>query len=67
LSEKQGAPLRDSEVVWGSLVKVKHFFPLAQCNPILKRQFDDVSDAQMERMIEMSRNLLSTPHVKNGT
>jgi len=55
------------KVVWGSLGKVKHFFPMVRRNPILKRQFEDVSEAQMECMIEMLSTLLSTPNVKNGT
>jgi len=55
------------KVVWGTLDKVKHFLPLVRRNPILKRQFDNMSEAQMERMIEMLNNLLSTPNVKNRT
>jgi len=52
-------------VVWGSLGKVKHFFPLVQRNRILKRLFDTVSEAQMDRMIGVLNNLLSSPCVKN--
>jgi len=55
------------KVVWGSLGKVKHFFPLVQRNSILKRQFEDVNPGQMERMIEMIENLLSKPNIKKRT
>jgi len=55
-----------SKVVWGTLGKVEHFLPLVRRNPILKCQFDYVSEAQMERMIEMLNTMLSTPNVKNG-
>jgi len=55
------------KVVWGTLGKVKHFLPLVRRNPILKHLLDEVSEAQMERMIEMLNNLLSTPNVKNET
>jgi len=55
------------KVVWGSLGKVKHFLPLVRRNSILKRQFDDVSPSQMERMTEMLDNLLSTPNVGSRT
>ena len=55
------------QVVWETLGKIKHFLPLVRRNPILIRQFDDVSEAQMERMIVMLNNMLSTPNVKNGT
>jgi len=54
------------KVVWGTLGKVEHFLPLVRRNPILKCQFDYVSEAQMERMIEMLNTMLSTPNVKNG-
>jgi len=55
------------KVVWGSLGKVNHFYSLVRRNPTLKRQFDDVSEAQMDCMIEMLSNLLSKPNVKSGT
>jgi len=55
------------QVVWGTLGKVKHFLPLVRRNPILKCQFVNVSEAQMDRMTEMLNNLLSTPNVKNET
>jgi len=55
------------KVVWGSLGKVKHFFSLVRRNSILKRQFEDVTPGQMERMTDMLDDLLSTPNVKNGT
>jgi len=40
------------------------FFPIGRRNSILKRQFQDVSPGQMERMTEMFDILLSTPNVK---
>merc|ERR550534_1546673 len=55
------------KVVWGSLGKLTHFFPLVRRNSILKRQFEDVTPCQMERMTDMIENLLSAPDVKKGT
>jgi len=55
------------KVVWGSLGKVKHFFPLVQRNRILKRFFVNVSESQMDHMIGVLDNLLSAPCVKQET